>query len=161
MSDATTIEVRTGEELNKENAATFIHEHIPEAPEGELHIRQFSAGHSNLTYLLQIKEWEAVLRRPPLGPVAPKAHDMEREYTILSSLHPYFKPAPKPYVFSDDEEIVGSPFFIMERSNGIVLDTEFPNEARRILLNSDAKFQNYMVEQLVSLHQVDYKKTKL
>ncbi|MEK4023753.1 phosphotransferase family protein [Sporosarcina sp. FSL W7-1283] len=160
MSDATTIEVRTGEELNREMLQTFIQQQIPQAPKGELQIRQFSAGHSNLTYLLQIADWEAVLRRPPLGPVAPKAHDMEREYTILSSLHPYFQPAPKPYLFSDDESIVGSPFFIMERRKGIVLDTKFPNEVT-YTPELGRKISQLMVEQLVHLHQVDYKKTKL
>ncbi|PIC58333.1 phosphotransferase family protein [Sporosarcina sp. P12(2017)] len=160
MENATTIDVRSGEGLNKEKLQYFIREHIPEAPEGELRIRQFSAGHSNLTYLLQINEWEAVLRRPPLGPVAPKAHDMEREYQILSSLHPYFKPAPKSYVFSKDKEIVGSPFFIMERRNGIVLDTEFPTDTV-YTPELGRKISELLVEQLVSLHQVDYKKTKL
>ncbi|PID21795.1 phosphotransferase family protein [Sporosarcina sp. P3] len=160
MENAITIDVRSGEELNKEKLQHFIHDHIPEAPEGELHIRQFSAGHSNLTYLLRINEWEAVLRRPPLGPVAPKAHDMEREYQILSTLHPYFKAAPKPYVFSSDEEIVGSPFFIMERRNGIVLDTEFPDDTA-YTPELGRKISELLVEQLVSLHQVDYKKTKL
>ncbi|WP_153721973.1 phosphotransferase family protein [Sporosarcina cascadiensis] len=160
MKDVTTIEVRTGEELNKEKLQQFIREQISEVPDGELRIRQFSAGHSNLTYLLQIGKWEAVLRRPPLGPVAPKAHDMEREYTILSSLHSYFNPAPKPYVFSDDEDIVGSPFFIMERRNGMVLDTEFPDGVT-YTPELGRKISELMVEQLVCLHQVDYKKTKL
>lgn len=160
MKDATTIEVRSGEELNIEKLQNFIRDHIPEAPEGELQIRQFSVGHSNLTYLLQMNEWEAVLRRPPLGPVAPKAHDMEREYQILSSLHPYFKAAPKPYVFSTDEEIVGSPFFIMERRNGMVLDTEFPDDTV-YTPELGRKISELLVDQLVRLHQVDYKKTKL
>src|SRR5690625_7156409 len=95
-----------------------------EVPEGALEIEQFGAGQANLTYLLKIGAWEAGLRRPPLGPVAPKAHDMSREYKILSSLHPLYPTAPKPYIFSDDEKVVGRPFFIMERRRGIVLDTK-------------------------------------
>ena len=51
---------------------------FPELPQGKLEISQFSAGHSNLTYCLKIADFEAVLRRPPLGPVAKKAHDMKR-----------------------------------------------------------------------------------
>lgn len=160
MENATTIEVRSGEELNREKLQHFIRENIKEAPEGELQIRQFSAGHSNLTYLLQIDEWQAVLRRPPLGPVAPKAHDMKREYHILSSLHPYYEAAPKPYVFSEDEDIVGSPFFIMERRNGLVLDTEFPDGVT-YTPELGRKISELMVDQLVNLHKVDYKKTKL
>src|SRR5690625_805674 len=88
-----TIHVRKGEELNKEGLFQFIRNNI-EVPDGALEIEQFGAGQSNLTYLLKIGAWEAVLRRPPLGPVAPKAHDMSREYKILSSLHPLYPTAP-------------------------------------------------------------------
>ncbi|MFF2588874.1 phosphotransferase family protein [Peribacillus butanolivorans] len=155
-----TIAVRKGEELNEEILQKFIRENIVEAPIGDLEIEQFGAGHSNLTYLLRIGEWEAVLRRPPHGPVAKKAHDMEREYTILSNLHPLFPTAPKPYIFSNDHSFVGSPFFIMERRKGILLDKEFP-----LHLHYDKelgrKISEHMVDKLVELHQVDYTKTEL
>src|SRR5699024_11822336 len=82
-----TIPVRRGEELDEQVLDTFIREQIEGVPEGQLMIEQFGAGHSNLTYLLRVNNWEAVLRRPPHGPVAPKAHDMKREYTILKSLY--------------------------------------------------------------------------
>src|SRR5206468_1434605 len=120
------IPVRKGEELNLFILEKFLRKNIENLPGSPLEILQFSAGASNLTYQLRIGEWEAVLRRPPLGPVAPKAHDMEREFKILSELHPIFKVAPKPLLFSDQLEVVGSPFFIMERKNGLVLDTFFP-----------------------------------
>src|SRR5690625_1127918 len=109
MSDLVndTIHVRKGEELNVEVVQKFIDEQIESAPTGPLEIEQFGAGHSNLTYLLRIGSWEAVLRRPPLGPVAPKAHDMEREYKILSSLHPHYPVAPNPYVYAADKTIIG------------------------------------------------------
>ena len=109
-----TISVRKGEELDAKKLKKFLNENLSEVFEDELIIEQFGAGHSNLTYLLKIGDWEGVLRRPPLGPVAPKAHDMEREYTILKHLHPVYSTAPKPYVYSNDESIVGSEFFIME-----------------------------------------------
>ena len=57
----------------------------------ELTVRQFPGGHSNLTYLLEAGGREYVLRRPPLGPVAPKAHDMAREYNVLGAVHPFFR----------------------------------------------------------------------
>ncbi|WP_106497895.1 phosphotransferase family protein [Lentibacillus sp. Marseille-P4043] len=155
-----TINVRKGEELNKTGLEQFVRENISGIPDGSLEIEQFGAGHSNLTYLLRIGSWEAVLRRPPLGPVAPKAHDMEREYKILSGLNPLYKAAPKPYVFSDDEQIVGSPFFIMERRKGIVVDSEFPND---IVYESalGRKISKLMVDKLVELHQIDFTKTNL
>lgn len=155
-----TIPVRVGEELNKEKLIQFLHANLRDLPKGELNIRQFGAGHSNLTYALELGGWEAVLRRPPLGPVAPKAHDMEREFNILSSLHPVFPVAPKPLIFSNDVSIIGCPFFIMERRKGIVLDTEFPENTG----NEEAlgkQISEIMVDQLVALHAIDYKKTPL
>src|SRR5699024_12486577 len=108
-----TIPVRKGEELAPNKLKAFLKKNLNDVPEGELVIEQFGAGHSNLTYLLKTGNWEAVLRRPPLGPVAPKAHDMQREYTILKNLHPVYSTAPKPYIFTDDKSIVGSPFLFL------------------------------------------------
>ena len=155
-----TITVREGEELDAEILLQFLRKKITNLPEGELKIRQFGAGHSNLTYELEIGSWQAVLRRPPLGPVAAKAHDMEREFNVLSALHPVYHTAPKPLVFSNDLSITGSPFFIMERRHGIVLDTDFPlgTEAKEEM---GRKVSETMVDKLVELHAIDYEKTAL
>lgn len=155
-----TIPVRTGEGLDVQKLEQFLRKNIKGLPEGSLQIRQFGTGHSNLTYDLRIGDWEAVLRRPPLGPVAPKAHDMEREHRILSALHPVFPTAPKPYVFSDDPDIVGSPFFIMERRHGLVLDTSFP-EGIDPTPELCRQLSEKMVDTLVELHAIDYRKTPL
>lgn len=106
-----TIPVRSGEELNLSTLEDFLRKNVLDLPNEPLELQQFSTGYSNLTYQLKMGEWEAVLRRPPLGPVAPKAHDMKREHHILSSINPYFQAAPEPILFSDDDSIVGSPFF--------------------------------------------------
>jgi aminoglycoside phosphotransferase (APT) family kinase protein len=155
-----TIPVRSGEELDTAKLEQFLRDHIEGLPEGTLEIRQFGAGHSNLTYALSIENWEAVLRRPPHGPVAPKAHDMEREFHILSVLHPVFQAAPKPLVFSQDPAIVGSPFFIMERRRGVVIDTEFP-KAVEPTEELGHRISELMVDALVELHAIDYTKTAL
>ncbi|MBK3494654.1 phosphotransferase family protein [Viridibacillus sp. YIM B01967] len=155
-----TIPVRSGEELDVGKLGAFLYDKIKDLPEGELVVRQFGAGHSNLTYMLAIGEWEAVLRRPPLGPVAAKAHDMEREFKVLSSLHLVFPIAPKPLVFSNDMKIIGSPFFIMERRRGVVLNTVFP-EGTIDAVTIARKVSEVMVDQLVALHAIDYKKTAL
>jgi len=155
-----TISVRSGEELDVEKLASFLRVKIGNLPEGQLKIRQFGTGLSNLTYELEVGEWEAVLRRPPLGPVAAKAHDMEREFNVLSALHPIFNAAPKPLIFSADLSIIGSPFFIMERRHGIVLDTNFP-EGTENTEELGRKISELMVNQLVKLHAIDYKKTAL
>ncbi len=154
------ISVRAGEELDKVRLEQFLRREIEDLPAGQLEIRQFGTGHSNLTYALQIGNWEAVLRRPPLGPVAPKAHDMEREYKILSALYPVFRTAPKPFVFSDDHSIVGSPFFVMERRFGFVLDSDFP-EGVEPTPELGQKISEKMVDLLVELHSLDYQKTAL
>ncbi|MDZ5472643.1 phosphotransferase family protein [Bacillus sp. 31A1R] len=154
-----TIPVRKGEELNIEKLESFLREHV-DLPHEPLEILQFSAGHSNLTYQLKAGTWEAVLRRPPLGPVAPKAHDMEREYKIISEIHPLFSPAPKPILFSNDQSVVGAPFFLMERKHGVVLDTCFP-EGTEVTSELCRDLSETMVDQLVKLHSIDYKETGL
>ena len=74
--DSETIEVREGEGFDLEAVERYMRGRIEDLPEGELEIRQFPSGASNLTYLLKVADWEGVLRRPPFGPVPPKAHDM-------------------------------------------------------------------------------------
>ena len=155
-----TIPVRSGEELDEETLLQFLRENISDLPEGELKISQFGAGFSNLTYELEIGTWQAVLRRPPLGPVAAKAHDMEREFNVLSALHPVYQTAPKPLVFSNDLSILGSPFFVMERRHGIVLDTGFLDE-KDSTGEIGRKISEIMVDKLVELHAINYKKTVL
>ncbi|MDQ0217306.1 phosphotransferase family protein [Peribacillus cavernae] len=155
-----TIFVRKGEELDLSILERFLRRKIEDLPEAPLEILQFSAGHSNLTYQLKIGGWEAVLRRPPLGPVAPKAHDMKREHLVISELHPYFEPAPRPILFSEDKTIVGTPFFIMERKHGLVFDTSFP-EGFQATPEKCRRLSEIMVDKLVELHSIPYQKTGL
>jgi aminoglycoside phosphotransferase (APT) family kinase protein len=152
--------VRKGEELDLAALEKFLRSNIENLPNSPLELLQFSAGHSNLTYQIKIGEWEVVLRRPPLGPLAPKAHDMEREFKIISELHPVFSVTPKPILFSEQEEIVGSPFFIMERKNGIVIDTSFP-EGILVTKELCQQLSEVMVNKLVELHGINYKDTGL
>ncbi|MFC7394219.1 phosphotransferase family protein [Scopulibacillus cellulosilyticus] len=160
MADLNTIPVRKGEELDIDRLEAFLRIHISGLPDGSLEIKQFSAGLSNLTYALSIGNWEAVLRRPPLGPVAPKAHDMKRESNILKMVHPVFPLAPKPLLFYKEWDIVGSPFFIMERRHGFVLDKEIP--AGLNLTKEDFRnISETMVDTLVKLHNIDLKEAGL
>ncbi|TDL76699.1 phosphotransferase family protein [Rhodococcus qingshengii] len=155
-----TIPVRKGEELDLTVLEKFLRSNIENLPNNSLELLQFSAGHSNLTYQIKVGEWEAVLRRPPLGPLAPKAHDMEREFKIISELHPVFSVTPKPILFSEQEEIVGSPFFIMERKNGMVIDASFPEEIS-VTIELCQQLSEVMVNKLVELHGINYKDTGL
>lgn len=155
-----TIDVRKGEELPVEALTDFLQKHVIDFENDQLEIEQFGAGHSNLTYLLRVGNWEGVLRRPPHGPVAANAHDMKREYTFLEYIHEFYPVAPKPYIFSNDVTIIGSPFFIMERRKGIVLDTEFPKTVT-YEPGIGKKLSSLMVDKLVQLHDIDFKKTRL
>jgi len=116
-------------------------------------IAQFPGGHSNLTYLIRFGAVDLVIRRPPFGPLPPTAHDMAREFRWLSAIHPVFPLAPRAYVLCEDLDVIGVPFYVMERRHGIVVRTEEPPAlqdpaARRRL--SEA-----LVDTLASLHAID------
>lgn len=152
--------VRPTEQLDWTRLASHLRIHLPDrAVAGldlarEMEVTQFPGGHSNLTYLLRFGGGELVMRRPPLGPVAPTAHDMAREYRWLAALHPVFPLAPRPYLLCDDPGVIGSIFYVMERRRGVVVRHEeplglanHPQERRRV---SEA-----LVDALADLHAID------
>ncbi len=115
---------------------------------------RFSSGHANLTYLLRIGAEEFVLRRPPLGPVPPGAHDMRREHRVLSVLHAAYPLAPRSLLLCEDEGVIGAVFMIAERRHGTVIETSLPPQyagqpdlARRI--------GDMLIDALADLHKVD------
>src|SRR5579885_3290191 len=140
--------IRPGEELDVRALAAYLSGKLPGAGEG-LEIRQFPGGHSNLTYLLRAGGREYVLRRPPLGPVAPKAHDMAREYRILRAVHPHFPEAPEPFAVCEDPAVLGAPFFIMERRHGAVVRDRAPKG-----ITPEAASEAFL-DTLIRLHAVD------
>ena len=151
---AQTIRVREGEGFDLATVERCLRERIEGIPEGELEVRQFPSGASNLTYLLKIGDWEGVLRRPPLGPVPPRAHDMGRESSILRKLHGAYPLAPRPYFFCEDESLIGVPFYVMERREGVVVDDSFPDgvEPTRGLCRG---ISHTVADTLAELHAVD------
>ena len=147
--------VRKGEELDLAALESYLKTLLgSESGSPALQIRQFPGGHSNLTYLICYGPKEFVLRRPPVGPVAPTAHDMPREYKLLSVIHPRFPLAPKPILLCEDSQIIGVPFYLMERRRGLILRSSVPEviggdvQLRRALSES-------VVDTLVILHSVD------
>src|SRR6187401_248352 len=148
-----TIPVRADEQFSVPAVAAFLA--AAGLPSADLRVEQFPSGHSNLTYLLRSGAWEAVLRRPPLGPVAPRAHDMVREFRLLSRLSPVFGLAPRPYALCEDTAVIGAPFYVMERRHGLVLDMEFPpNWSGSADLHG--AIAESLVQGLVDLHAVDW-----
>src|SRR5689334_6611856 len=118
-------QVRQGEELPAERLYEYLAAHLHDL-KSPLIIEQFPAGFSNLTYLLRFGDRELVLRRPPIGAKIKTAHDMSREYRILSHLYPLYQKVPRPLLFCEDEEILGAPFYVMERVRGIILRAQPP-----------------------------------
>jgi aminoglycoside phosphotransferase (APT) family kinase protein len=155
-----TIRVREGEGFDLGAAERYLREHINELPEGELEVRQFPSGASNLTYLLKVGEWEGVLRRPPFGPIPPRAHDMGRESGVLMKLHEAYPLAPSPYFLCEDESVIGAPFYVMERRKGVVVDDEFPEwvEPTPELCRGISRT---VVDTLAKLHAVNLEEAEL
>jgi aminoglycoside phosphotransferase (APT) family kinase protein len=157
---ADTIEVREGEDFDLAVVERHIRECVKDVPEGEIEVRQFPSGASNLTYLVRIGDWEGVLRRPPLGPVPPKAHDMGRESNVLLKLHEAYPLAPKPYFLCEDESVMGAPFYLMERREGIVVNDSFPEgiEPTEELCRG---LSRTVADTLAELHAVDWREAGL
>ena len=147
-------DVRGGEELPIEKLAAYLQQHLPDLS-GDVVVKQFPSGHSNLTFLLQIGEQEFVLRRPPFGANIKTAHDMGREYKILSHLHPVYGKVPRPLLYCGDESVLGAPFYVMERVRGIILRAKPPQELAltpEVMRDLSLAF----VDNLAAIHAVDY-----
>ncbi|MFN7992079.1 MAG: phosphotransferase family protein [Bryobacteraceae bacterium] len=159
MSTADSAPIREGEQLDVGALAEYLRGRLDGADAG-VAVRQFPGGHSNLTYLVKAGGREYVLRRPPLGPVAPRAHDMAREYNVLRAVHPVFPQAPEAFLLCDDPSVIGAIFFIMERRQGLVLRRDIPPEYA-----NDADFgrrvSQAFVDCLAALHAVDVSKVML
>ena len=151
-----TAAVRAGEELNLAALRDYLTGKIAGAEDG-IAVEQFPGGHSNLTYLLRIGGKEYVLRRAPLGPVPPKAHDMAREFRVLQAVHPHFPEAPEVYVLCEDAGVIGAVFYLMERRRGIVVRKEIPPQIRAIP-DYARKISETLVDTMVRMHAVDIQK---
>jgi len=146
--------IRSGEELDLRKLEPHLRQRFP-GDTGSLQVRQFPSGHSNLTYSLHLGAREMVLRRPPFGSKVKSAHDMGREFRVLSQLHSAYTPAPKVLFYCDDDSILGAPFYVMEPIHGIILRKDLPpglelnpEKARRL--------SESFIENLIRLHNVDY-----
>jgi aminoglycoside phosphotransferase (APT) family kinase protein len=153
-----TIPIRPGEELPRDALAAWLAGRISGAE--TLTIEQFPSGHSNLTYLLRTDPGEYVLRRPPIGPVAPKAHDMVREARVLQAIHPHFPSAPQVIAACDDPAVIGAPFFVMERRHGVVVRYGLPAEYAGIPDAAD-RISRALIDGLADLHRIDVRATGL
>jgi aminoglycoside phosphotransferase (APT) family kinase protein len=151
--------VRAGEELPVDRLTAWLRANlVPPPPDAPLAVEQFPGGHSNLTYLLRWGddgESQMVLRRPPFGATIKTAHDMGREYRVLSRLQGAAK-APRALAACADVAVIGAPFFLMQRVAGVILrrprlPAGLDLAPDRLRLLSEA-----LVDALVELHACDY-----
>jgi aminoglycoside phosphotransferase (APT) family kinase protein len=130
----------------------WMNEHVA-GFEGPIEVTKFPGGQSNPTFKLTTPSQQYVLRRKPPGKLLKGAHAVEREYRIISSLGPLGFPVPRTYGLCEDDEVVGTPFFLMDMVPGrIFWDPtlpEVPKDARRAYYGS-------MCETIARLHQIDY-----
>lgn len=151
---AETIPMRPDEQLDMRRLGDYLAGNLPGSDQ-TLAVRQFGGGAANLTYLLDYGAQQYVLRRPPLGPVAASAHDMGREYRVLSVLHQAYPYAPRAFLFCDDLSVIGAPFFVMERRQGVVVRRTMP-EAYAAMPNAARRMSEALVDALAAFHAVDY-----
>jgi aminoglycoside phosphotransferase (APT) family kinase protein len=148
--------VRPGEEIDSSALAVWLKSRLP-GIEGPVAVEQFPGGHSNLTYLLRFGDDELILRRPPVGSEVKTAHDMGREYRVLSRLHAVYPKAPRALLHCDDPGIIGAPFYLMERVRGVILrhqkapaGVDLPPALMRSISES-------AIDGLADLHAVDWR----
>jgi aminoglycoside phosphotransferase (APT) family kinase protein len=153
VDDPEVIAVRGDEQLDVARLEPYLRNHLSGA-EGAFSIRQFGGGHANLTYLIQFGENEFVLRRPPLGPIAPSAHDMAREHRVLSRLYKNFPLAPRSYHLCVDLSVIGAHFHLMERRRGVVIRTDLPPPFMEDKVIAH-RIGNSVVDTLADLHTSD------
>ena len=141
--------------IHYERVSGFFHDHVPGGG-CTLSFELISGGRSNLTYLVRGGGQEWVLRRPPLGHVLPTAHDMAREYRVLSALADTDVPAPRPIALCEDPSVNDMAFYVMRYCPGVVLAQDIPAgyapaaaDRRRIC--------EALIDTLVRLHAVDYR----
>jgi len=154
--DPDVIPVRPGEEIDAAAVGAYVAGRLPEAS-GTPDVWQFPGGHANLTYLLHYpRGTNYVLRRPPPGDLPASAHDMGREFRVLSALYKVFPPAPRAFLYCEDTSVIGRPFFVMERRRGTVVRREVPPEfggGNDPVANR--KLSQVMIDTLADFHAVD------
>ncbi len=121
---------------------------------GELRgVELIAGGRSNLTYRLDLDGSQVVLRRPPLGHVLPTAHDMSREYRVLTALSGTAVPVPQPLASCQDADVIGAPFYLMRFVDGVVLRTA--EDGAALTPERASELSGLMAETLAAIHSVD------
>ncbi|MDZ4714165.1 MAG: phosphotransferase family protein [Cytophagales bacterium] len=153
------VDSRKGEELDLVKLNVYLQGHAPHLGVVVAQ-KQFPGGYSNLTYLLMTDTGEFILRRPPFGAAIKSAHDMGREFKVLSLLKDHYQKIPTPLHYCEGVDAIGAPFYIMERLRGIILR---PGDVKKIGLAPAEmkKLSEALVDNLVALHAINIYDTGL
>ena len=148
-----------GEDLSRplvdpEAVERFLDERLP-GP-GRVEVERHTAGHSNETFFVRRADDHWVLRRPPRGAFLPTAHDVMREFRVLSALDGTGVRAPRPVLACEDTAVIGVPFYLMERAEGDVIRDALP-QGFRDDEPARAEIGDELVDALVELHSVDWR----
>ncbi|MEX2237653.1 MAG: phosphotransferase family protein [Dehalococcoidia bacterium] len=139
--------------VDRESLTAYLSERLP--GEGDLEIERLYAGHSNETFFVSRGDQRWVLRRPPLGPLQPTAHDVLREYRILKALEDTVARTPRTVLACEDNSIIGAPFYLMERVHGVVIRDRLPADFEDdVAARRDIGFE--LIDALVELQSVDW-----
>lgn len=150
-----TIAVREGEALDWDYLENYLADHI-KGLEGPLEVTQYPSGNSNLTYALHFANKDLVMRRPPFGSKPKSGHSMHREYRVMNSLKPVYPAVPETYHYTDDDSVIGAEFYVMDKVPGQLILDHIPEEWQF----GEAETRKLCLaiwDQLIALHQVDYK----
>jgi aminoglycoside phosphotransferase (APT) family kinase protein len=148
------VETREAHRIDEKKLAEYLQQHLAEFS-GGMTVRQFAFGQSNPTYLLSTKDGEYVLRKKPPGKLLPSAHAVDREYRILKTLENTDVPVAKTYHLCEDESIIGTAFYIMERMQGRVFREPTATEAANA--EERSAIFDAMNDTLAKIHMVDWK----
>ncbi len=152
-------EIRKGEALDWQKLEDYLRAVLP-GIQGKMSVGQFHGGHANLTYLIAFGKQEFVLRRPPFGKIAPGAHDMKREYRVLSKLYQAYPRAPRAYHLCEDASVIGAQFVVLERRTGVVVRTRVIDDFLPFE-QVEERLVKALVKAMAELHLVDHEAADL
>jgi aminoglycoside phosphotransferase (APT) family kinase protein len=150
---------REGEELSLVKLNKYFSEQTQKIG-NVMEVSQFPGGFSNLTYNLKTSTGEFVLRKPPYGANIKSAHDMGREFRVLSLLRNCYSKIPQPVLYCEDESVIGSSFYVMQRLQGVILRA---SNAPKMNLPANVlrKTSELLIDNFVELHSLDINKWSL
>jgi aminoglycoside phosphotransferase (APT) family kinase protein len=138
--------------LDLDDLRGFLDRERPGMLTGDLRADLIAGGRSNLTYEISDGQGSWVVRRPPLGHVLATAHDMSREFRVISALEPTAVPVPRTFVLCEDPDVLGAPFYVMEKATGTPY--RYARQLEPLGAERTRQIGVAMMETLATLHDV-------